>query len=57
MVKKLLAAKARNATRDCFGISPAHYAVQGGHRNVVDRLMISAGRMVNSFLIVLSLNY
>lgn len=46
MVKKLLAAKARNATRDCFGISPAHYAVQGGHRSVVDRLMISAGRMV-----------
>ncbi|MCP9264272.1 Ankyrin repeat domain-containing protein 28 [Dirofilaria immitis] len=39
------AAKARNATRDCFGISPAHYAVQGGHRAVVDRLIVSAGRM------------
>ncbi|EFO17225.1 ankyrin repeat domain-containing protein 28, partial [Loa loa] len=45
VVKKLLAAKARNATRDCFGISPAHYAVQSGHRSVVDRLMVSAGRM------------
>nr|CRZ22920.1 BMA-MLT-4 [Brugia malayi] len=45
VVKKLLAAKARNATRDCYGISPAHYAVLNGHCNVVDQLMISAGRM------------
>uniref|UniRef100_A0A1I8EC26 ANK_REP_REGION domain-containing protein n=1 Tax=Wuchereria bancrofti TaxID=6293 RepID=A0A1I8EC26_WUCBA len=45
VVKKLLAAKARNATRDCYGISPAHYAVLNGHRSVVDQLMISAGRM------------
>lgn len=46
MVEKLLTASARNATRDCFGVSPAHYAAQGGHREVVDRLFTSAGGAV-----------
>ncbi|VDK27855.1 unnamed protein product, partial [Anisakis simplex] len=32
IVEKLLAVNARNATRDCFGISPAHYAAQGSFR-------------------------
>uniref|UniRef100_A0A915B4I0 Inversin n=2 Tax=Parascaris univalens TaxID=6257 RepID=A0A915B4I0_PARUN len=43
IVEKLLAGNARNATRDCFGVSPAHYAAQGGYLRVVSRILASAG--------------
>ncbi|VDK18100.1 unnamed protein product [Anisakis simplex] len=45
IVEKLLAVNARNATRDCFGISPAHYAAQGGYQRVLNRILASVGGM------------
>lgn len=51
IVEKLLAGNARNATRDCFGVSPAHYAAQGGYLRVVSRILASAGGTVrNNYL-------
>ncbi|MFH4981776.1 hypothetical protein AB6A40_008485 [Gnathostoma spinigerum] len=41
MVEKLLAASAKNETRDCYGVSPAHYAAQRGHVEVVELLLRS----------------
>lgn len=57
VVKRLLKGKARNATRDCYGVSPAHYAAQRGYIDVVDCILKSAGGVVSIIRIAFLISY